>query len=126
MTGWSATHTLGPRNGTGRGFKNLAIDSKFKEVGGAELGAMSTSTELEVAVRYAYDPRQVSQQLLLFKVNVTSFMERGADLQYLSAFPQEHELLFPPLTCLMFKNESVFFHQGIKISVVTVRPFFPS
>ena len=47
-------------------------------------------------------------------------------IKAISAFPQEHELLFPPLTCLLFKNESVFFHQGIKISVVTVRPFFPS
>jgi hypothetical protein len=29
-----------------------------------------------------------------------SFIERGADISYLSAFPGEAEVLFPPLTYL--------------------------
>lgn len=47
---------------------------------------MSTTTDLEVAVAYSISPSS-----LLFKFKTTSFMQRGADLQYLSAFPAERE-----------------------------------
>ena len=50
---------------------------------------------LGVAVRYS-----LSQQSLLFKVTVPDFMTMGADVQWLSAFPSEREILYPPLTYL--------------------------
>jgi len=48
-----------------------------------------------VAVRYA-----LSGHSLLFKVSATSFMNRGADITWLSAFPAEKEVVYPPLTYL--------------------------
>ena len=35
---------------------------------------------------------------MLLKLETTSFMQRGADLSFLSAFPAEAEILYPPLT----------------------------
>ena len=37
---------------------------------------------------------------LLLKLRTESFMQRGADLDFLSCFPGEKEILFPPLTYL--------------------------
>ena len=34
------------------------------------------------------------------KVTTKGFMDRGANLRYLSAFPAENEFLYPPLTFL--------------------------
>ena len=48
-----------------------------------------------VAVRYA-----MSDHSLLFKVVASSFMQRGADIRFLSAFPSEKEFVYPPLTYL--------------------------
>jgi hypothetical protein len=56
---------------------------------------MSTTTDLRVALAYSLSPHS-----LIFKIRTNGFMQRGADLQYLSAFPGEKELLFPPLTYL--------------------------
>ena len=56
---------------------------------------MSTTTKLEVAIKYA-----ASRSSVLLKLNTSSFMQRGADLSYLSCFPTESEILFPPLTFL--------------------------
>ena len=56
---------------------------------------MSTTTDLSVAVCYGQSPRS-----LVFKIVTKGFMTRGADIGFLSAFPSEHEYLFPPLTYL--------------------------
>ena len=56
---------------------------------------MSTTTDLRVAVEYAQ-----SNHSLLFKIVSPSFMTTGADIQWLSAFPSEAEILYPPLTYL--------------------------
>ena len=56
---------------------------------------MSTTTDLGIAVQYS-----VSPNALLFRIVTNSFMQRGVDLQFLSAFPGEAEYLFPPLTFL--------------------------
>jgi hypothetical protein len=68
---------------------------KFMLEGGTEMAFMSTTTALEVAVRYS-----LSQQALLFKIVAPNFLAAGADVQWLSAFPQEKEILYPPLTYL--------------------------
>ena len=56
---------------------------------------MSTTTALGVAVQYA-----MSQHPTLLKLRTTSSMERGAELGWLSVFPAEEEVCFPPLTFL--------------------------
>ena len=57
---------------------------------------MSTTKDFEVALNYSAN----SESRLLFKVSTNGFMEQGADVQYLSAFPAEAEFLYPPLTQL--------------------------
>ena len=42
----------------------------------------------------------LSAHSLLFKIVAPNFMSTGAELQWLSAFPSEAEMLFPPLTYL--------------------------
>ena len=54
---------------------------------------MSTTSDLEVAVRYAR-----SRSSLMFKLRTNSFIERGASLSYLSAFPAEEEFVYREFT----------------------------
>lgn len=56
---------------------------------------MSTSEDLQTALEYAK-----SKHPMLLRIKTTSFMDRGADLTFLSAFPHERERLYPPLTYL--------------------------
>ena len=81
---------------------------------------VSTSADLNVALAYS-DRAEVR---ILFKVVTNSFMERGADLQYLSAFPGEVEYLYPPLTFLAPTGvqESVKTRDGVTFTVFEVKP----
>lgn len=102
-----------------RGMKNLAATHAFKKDGGTELAPMSTTTDLAIAVKYAASPAS-----LLLKIKTKSFMQRGADLTYLSAFPGEAELLYPPLTYLRPTGVDMAFEaQGTCFTVVEVEPF---
>ena len=78
-----------------RGMRNMAVTENFLEKGGTELAFMSTTTDLSVAVRYA-----LSHHSLLFKIVAPNFMSCGAELKWLSVFPGEAEVLFPPHTYL--------------------------
>ena len=78
-----------------RGMRNLRMSDGFLRQGGTELAPMSTTTSLEVAATYS-----LGKTALLLKLHTSSFMERGADISYLSAFPAEKEVCFPPLTYL--------------------------
>lgn len=80
-----------------RGMKNLKLTDEFKQQGGAELGCMSTSTSQEVVASYAK-----SQQPLIFRITAEDFMSCGADISWLSMYPSEAEILYPPLTYLRF------------------------
>ena len=78
-----------------RGMRSLKVSEEFMRQGGTELAFMSTTSDLRVAVRYS-----LSRHSLLFKLVAPNFMSLGAELQWLSAFPAEAEVLFPPLTFL--------------------------
>ncbi|EOD37402.1 hypothetical protein EMIHUDRAFT_225573 [Emiliania huxleyi CCMP1516] len=81
-----------------RGLKNVQVgdaSSSFVGRGGTERAPMSTTSDVRVAVRYA-----ASEHSVLLRLRTKNAMERGADLAWLSAFPGEHEFLFPPLTFL--------------------------
>ena len=56
---------------------------------------MSTTTDLAVAVKYS-----ASRRSMLLKLNTSDFRTRGVDLRFISAFPGEAEVLYPPLTHL--------------------------
>jgi len=78
-----------------RGMRNAKIPAQFAQLGGTELAPMSTTSDLSVALEYS-----ASKTALLLHLNTASFMERGADIGFLSAFPAEKEVLYPPLTFL--------------------------
>jgi len=87
------------------------------------MAPLSTTTDLRVATRYSTSPCS-----LLFKLVTKDFMDRGAELTYLSAFPGESEVLYPPLTYLRptGKTEEVVTATGATFKVVEVVPKFPS
>lgn len=72
-------------------------DNKFK---GTEFAPMSTTSSLEVALRYAAPGESKKSILLRIEGEGEAFTRRGADLEYMSAFPKEKEVLYPPLTLL--------------------------
>ena len=75
-----------------RGIKGVKAPEEFLRKGGTELAPMSSTCDLRVAARYA---RGVPDALL-FMLLVDNFMQEGADLTFLSAFPQERETRHPP------------------------------
>lgn len=79
-----------------RGMKNLSLSKKFGEEGGAEFACMSTTSEIKIATeRFAEGSNP-----LIFKYVTDTFMDRGADISFLSVYPEEKEVLYPPLTYL--------------------------
>lgn len=79
-----------------RGMKNLSLSKKFGEEGGAEFACMSTTSDIKIATeRFAEGSNP-----LVFKYVTDTFMDRGADISFLSVYPEEKEVLYPPLTYL--------------------------
>lgn len=104
-----------------RGLRDMVVDPRFLSQGGTELAPMSTTTDLAIAIRYAR-----GSSSLLFKLLTASFMQRGADLDYLSAFPGEKETLFPPLTHLSPTGRTMtIVEQGVTFDVIEVIPTMP-
>ena len=66
--------------------KGMRVQDNFLQQGkgGTELAPMSTTSDLSVALEYS-----ASKSALLLRLNTASFMERGADISFLSAFPAE-------------------------------------
>lgn len=81
-----------------RGMKDLSLPKSFSTKGGAEFACMSTSADFQIAVKFAEVATSASP--LIFKYVTSSFMERGADISFLSVYPEEKEVLYPPLTYL--------------------------
>ena len=79
-----------------RGMRNVTVPDAFLREGGAEKAPMSTTRDLKTAVRYS-----ASDCSVLLKLDTSNFRERGADLRWVSAFPLEAEVCYPPLTHLM-------------------------
>jgi hypothetical protein len=56
-----------------------------------------------------------------------TFMQVGADLSYCSAFPEEKEFLYPPLTYLAPNGRTHrLWHDGCLYTVVEAKAHFPS
>ena len=81
-----------------RGMKDVNTSRIFEAQGGTELAPMSTTANLKVALGYA--SHAAERRMVLFKLRTDSFMSRGAQLKWISAFAEEDEVLFPPLTYL--------------------------
>ena len=105
-----------------RGMKDVAAPDSFMADGGTELAPMSTTSDLSVALRYSASRTMTSDHVLL-RLITDSFYDRGPNVSFLSAFPNEAEYLFPPLTYLQptGRTETVS-ASGMSYQVVDVKP----
>lgn len=102
-----------------RGIANRRLDESF--VGGSELACMSTTLDPATAKTFA---NSQPGDALIFRYVSRNFMDRGADVRFLSAYPMEAEILFPPLTYLEpdgFVDEDLF-GDGTITRMLQVRP----
>ena len=83
-----------------RGMSNVELQSEFLRIGGTELAPMSTTSDLKIAIEYGGGLSSTGSHSVLLRVRTTGFMNFGAQLKWLSAFPFEEELLYPPITFL--------------------------
>ena len=99
-----------------RGFKGATLPRQFFEPndagvrGGIEYGFSSTTTDRAQAVHYAS-----GSQSTIFEMQM-GMVDRGADLTWLSQYPFEKEVLFPPLTGLECTETEV---DGSTLLVIT-------
>ena len=103
-----------------RGMKDLQMTDEFMRTGGSEMACMSTTSSRQVAQDFA-----LSQSPLLFKFVSKSFMSHGADISFLSVYPGEKEVLYPPLTYLRPIRISKEMIGTTVYTVVEVEPVFP-
>ena len=102
-----------------RGMEDMDVTEEFLERGGTEMACVSTTPERTVARKFA-KVGEVANPLLI-KVESTSLMDCGADISWLSMYPEEKEVLFPPLTYLRPVSGPVI-ENGC--TVITVQPQF--
>jgi len=101
-----------------RGMKDVTAPASFMAQGGTELAPMSTTCDLDVAMKYSASAKSV-----LLRLVTESFIERGPSISFLSAFPMEAEFLFPPLTYLQPTGDvETVVVEGLTYEVVDVRP----
>ena len=100
-----------------RGMANRMVTDEFVRNGGTELAPMSTTSDLKVAVQYS-----VSEESVLMRLYTSSFMTRGADISFLSAFEAESECLFPPLTYLRIAEQHCVKVAGASFTVIDAVP----
>jgi len=99
-----------------RGIGKREMPDEFKTAGGTELAPMSTTANLWVALKYS----QEGDSSVLLWLRTHSFMDRGVDLTWISAFPHEREFLFSPLTYMRsVRDEPII----VKIGDVTYQVF---
>ena len=102
-----------------RGIANRRLDDSF--VGGSELACISTTLDPATAMEFA---NSQPGDALIFRYVSRNPLDRGADVRFLSAYPLEAEMLFPPLTYLEpdgFVDEDLI-GDGIITRMLQVRP----
>lgn len=93
----------------------------MEQRGGTEVAPMSTTSNFRVAAQYG-----LSENTLIFKIKVSNFMQYGAELQWLSAFPGDAEVCYPPLTYLQPTGRTQVVTIGSKrFTVCEVVPHIP-
>jgi hypothetical protein len=102
-----------------RGLKRVHLTNQFKDCGGTELAPMSTTSELQVALNYG----TCDEGSVLFRICVADQLVHGADLKWVSVFPNDAEVLYPPLTFLRpTKRMQEVNVNGICVTVIEVTP----
>jgi hypothetical protein len=107
-----------------RGMEDTAMSEEFQKVGGTEYGCLSTSERRTVAEEFAKVGKVKCP--MIFKFVTESAMQRGADISFLSVYPSEKEVLYPPLTYLAPIPGKVRTKMigGVEVLIVEVRPHF--
>ena len=124
-----------------RGMRDVKLPEEFMQDGGTEvwipmlqcaraapttrasnlatqLAPMSTTASLEIAMQYSS-----SSNAVLLRLRTSNFYQRGSDISFLSAFPHEKEILFPPLTYLRATQDTeVIQIDEATFTVVDVEP----
>ena len=106
-----------------RGMRNVVAPERLSRRGGTELAPLSTSTSLALAATFS-----TSRNALVQVINARTFMQRGADLAWLSTAPHEQEYLYPPCTYLKptGKVQDVSLGEGLRCTVIEVSPHMGS
>jgi hypothetical protein len=94
---------------------------------------MSTTGSWEMADDFANRSKDPVEASLILVIEVADFMSCGADISWLSMYPEEKEWLFPPLTYLSITEPSDHFRSHKNqhkwrnkcTKVHHVRPSFP-
>ena len=84
-----------------RGLSGRALPSEFwrgQGHGGVEFAFMSTTADREVAMRYAKAENKEAASCVM-EVQM-DMIDRGADLSWLSQYPDSRDIVFPPYTAL--------------------------
>lgn len=80
------------------GVAGVTPSAEFLSRGGTCMGILSCSPDRNVAERYAR--REGTLSALLLKLTVPNVQNAGADIAFLSAYPEEREVIYPPGTYL--------------------------
>lgn len=104
-----------------RGMRSVVLPPNFLDSGGVEIAPMSTTTDLKVAMEYS-----MSASSVILRIKTSSAIKRGVGVKWLSAFPAEEEILFPPLTHMQATAAlEKFALEGQAWTIVTVEPTLP-
>lgn len=109
-----------------RGIQDRQLTEKFLEQGGCEFACMSTTALKEIAVDFATG--NGSRKPLIFQIETSDFMDRGADISFLSVYPDEAEMLYPPLMLLKAMDKTVVeerIGEHHIAQVIRVQPRYP-
>jgi len=93
----------------------LAVD--FRELGGVEIGFMSTTVDRKVALHYAGAGKR-GKLAILMEMKQGLANARGANLADLSQYPGEAEILWPPLTAIEVEETVI----QKRVLIVRARP----
>ena len=88
--------------------------------GGAEISFSSTSLDHKVAISYAF--RGDNPDITIFEIPLEG-VATGADVQWISQYPEEKEIIIPPCTYYVCKEVyPVFLQNSMSIHHVVIRP----
>ena len=96
------------------------VSNDFLVHGGTEAACMSTSSDVSVVAGYANSDRP-----LLFRIKVDTPMDMGAAIDWLSCFPHEQEILYPPYCYLQAMFKQPIYGKSVG-EVITLKVSFPS
>ena len=108
---------------------SVETNSSFMEDGGTDYAPLSTSTNVQVALKYSHFDTENAMPVLL-RFRTSDFMNQAVDISYLSCFPAEEERIYPPLTYLKPRRKECIRidlegqKRTVDLTIVTVVPHF--